>query len=122
MNETSSLDALSNCAGVAEVLKQIGDKWTVQVVVALHRQARRFNEIKRHVPGISQQMLVRTLKALERDGMVNRTVHHTTPPQVEYSLTPVGLSLSEPVRQLAAWAIDHHEVIRDSRRRYDAAR
>lgn len=122
MNEHSSLDAPSSCAGVAEVLKQIGDKWTVQVVVALHQQTRRFNEIKRHVPGISQQMLVRTLKALERDGMVKRTVRHTTPPQVEYSLTPVGLSLSKPVRQLTAWAIDHREIIRDSRQRYDAAR
>ncbi|WP_366929443.1 helix-turn-helix domain-containing protein [Mesorhizobium sp.] len=101
------------------MLSRIGDKWTVQIVVAIHRQPRRFNAIKRLVPAISQQMLTRTLKALERDGLVKRVVHDTTPPQVEYSLTSLGISLSEPLRALAAWAIDHRSSIRDNRHSYD---
>ncbi|WP_342587369.1 helix-turn-helix domain-containing protein [Consotaella salsifontis] len=119
---TNVLSELSNCSGVSEVLGRIGDKWTVQIVVVLSRQPERFNSIKRQVPGISQQMLTRTLKALERDGLVDRSVRHTTPPQVEYSLTKTGVSLAEAVRHLAAWAIEHREFIRDSRARYDDAR
>jgi DNA-binding HxlR family transcriptional regulator len=119
MDVTSSGDLPTDCAGVGDVLARIGDKWTVQIVVALHRQPRRFNEIKRLVAGISQQMLTRTLKALERDGLVKRVVHDKTPPQVEYSLTALGLSLSTPLRALAAWAIDHRSSIRDNRHSYD---
>ncbi|EQB10734.1 MULTISPECIES: winged helix-turn-helix transcriptional regulator [Sphingobium] len=111
MDATASLNLFENCSGVGEVLSRIGDKWTVQVVVALHQEPRRFNSLKKLVPGISQQMLTRTLKALERDGMVKRIVHDTTPPQVEYSLTELGLSLSDPVRRLAEWAIAHRDVI-----------
>lgn len=119
MELTSPGDLPADCAGVGTVLGRIGDKWTVQIVVALHRQPRRFNEIKRLVAGISQQMLTRTLKALERDGLVKRAVHDKTPPQVEYSLTPLGMSLSEPLRALAAWAVDHRSAIRDNRNSYD---
>jgi DNA-binding HxlR family transcriptional regulator len=122
MDMPLSVDLPAGCSGVSDVLSRVGDKWTVQIVVVLYKQPRRFNDIKRQVVGISQQMLTRTLKALERDGMVKRTVRDTTPPQVEYSLTPMGLSLSEPVRQLAAWAIDHRMSVRDSRHRYDAGR
>ena len=122
MNVTTPLDAPRDCRGVSEVLSRVGDKWTVQVVVALRDQPRRFNDIKRQVGGISQQMLTRTLKTLERDGMVKRTVCATTPPQVEYELTPLGRSLSEPVRQLANWARAHLATIHDNRLRYDADR
>ncbi len=107
------------CRGVTDILGLIGDKWTVQVVVALRDRPRRFSALKRHVEGISQQMLTRTLKALDRDGMVERTVRSSTPPQVDYALTPLGRSLSEAVRQLADWAIEHRSIIRDNRLRHD---
>lgn len=109
----------ADCRAVSEILSRIGDKWTIQVVVALRSGSHRFNEIKRRVGGISQQMLTRTLKALERDGMVDRNVRHTTPPQVEYALTPLGHSLSESARRLADWAAAHREAIADNRLRYD---
>jgi DNA-binding HxlR family transcriptional regulator len=83
------------------------------------RGPQRFNAIKRIIGGISQQMLTRTLKALERDGMVSRTVHPTVPPQVEYALTPLGHSLAVPVRALGAWARGHMEEIDGHRIRYD---
>lgn len=91
----------------------------MQVVVALRHEPRRFNVIKRVVSGISQQMLTRTLKTLERDGMVERTVRDTTPPQVDYALTELGRSLAETVRQLAEWASVHRAVIHHNRVRYD---
>lgn len=103
------------CKGLAELLGQIGDRWTVQVIVALHLRSRRFNELRRQVAGISQQMLTRTLKTLERDGLVHRDVHPVTPPQVSYRLTAMGESLSEVVRPLAAWAVEHSAAIRVSR-------
>jgi DNA-binding HxlR family transcriptional regulator len=116
-----SVDASTGCRRVSEILNQVGDKWTVQVVVALRDQPRRFNDIKRHVAGISQQMLTRTLKALERDGMVVRTVRPSAPPQVDYALTELGRSLSQTVRQLAEWAVAHHPIIHENRQRYDAS-
>lgn len=118
MDMTSPLD---ECLGVGEVLSRVGDKWTVQVVVALHDGPRRFNDIKRHIAGISQQMLTRTLKLLERDGMLARTVHASTPPQVEYALTELGRSLAQPLQQLAEWAIAHRTAVHESRVRYDAS-
>ncbi|SIO62524.1 winged helix-turn-helix transcriptional regulator [Paraburkholderia phenazinium] len=122
MDVTAPRDPPSDCRGVSEILTRVGDKWTIQVVVALREQPRRFNDIKRHVAGISQQMLTRTLKTLERDGMVVRTVRDTAPPQVDYALTELGLSLSEPVRQLARWARAHLASIQDHRLRYDENR
>ena len=110
----------AGCRGVGEILSRVGDKWTIHVVVALGLGSQRFNGIKRHVNGISQQMLTRTLKALERDGIVERIVHHSTPPQVEYTLTPLGHSLSQTVQQLADWAVAHREKIEDNRLQYDA--
>jgi DNA-binding HxlR family transcriptional regulator len=122
MDVPTPLDAPAGCHGTSEVLSRIGDKWTLQVVVTLRDQPRRFNDLKRHVGGISQQMLTRTLKTLERDGMVKRTVCATTPPQVEYALTPLGRSLSKPVRQLALWEREHLPTIHKNRLRYDASR
>lgn len=101
------------------ILSLVGDKWTVLIVMVLRERARRFNDIKRTVGGISQQMLTRTLKALERDGMVTRTVHPTVPPQVEYELTLLGCSLSEPVMQLGEWVQGHLNEIEANRACYD---
>jgi len=118
MNVTTA-PALGSCRQVSEVLNRVGDKWSVQVIVALREQPRRFNDLRRQVGGISQQMLTRTLKVLERDGLVARTVRATSPPQVDYALTPFGLSLAEPVRELARWAIANLDTLYDNRARYD---
>ncbi len=109
-----------DCRRVSAILSSVGDKWTVLIVMVLRERPRRFNEIKRTVGSISQQMLTRTLKALERDGMVLRTVYPTVPPQVEYELTPLGHSLSEPVIHLGRWAVEHQDDIEANRQRYDA--
>jgi DNA-binding HxlR family transcriptional regulator len=109
----------TDCRKISGILSRVGDKWTVLIVMLLRERPRRFNDIKRTVGGISQQMLTRTLKALERDGMVLRTVHPTVPPQVEYELTALGHSLSEPVMQLGTWAGEHLGEIEANRARYD---
>ena len=120
MDVTTPVDT-RDCRRVSEVLNRVGDKWSMQVVVVLREQPRRFNELRRQVNGISQQMLTRTLKVLERDGLVERTVLASSPPQVEYALTPFGVSLSEPVRALAKWALANLDVLYDNRLRYDAS-
>ena len=116
---TKPVCADKDCQFIGEILSRLGDKWTVLVVICLSDKTYRFNDLKRAVGGISQQMLTRTLKALERDGMVLRTVHGTVPPQVEYSLTMLGKSLSEPVLQLGKWAWEHAEVIVQKRNQFD---
>ncbi|MGF6976035.1 DNA-binding HxlR family transcriptional regulator [Paraburkholderia sp. JPY465] len=108
-----------DCSHVREILSRVGDKWTMQVIVALRERPHRFNDLKRQVGGISQQMLTRTLRVLERDGMVTRSVCPTTPPQVEYALTDFGRSLAEPVRNLAIWVQTHLATIHENRSRYD---
>jgi DNA-binding HxlR family transcriptional regulator len=120
MDLTAPSPLHQDCRKVGEILSRIGDKWTVLVVMSLRERRMRFNEIKRAVGGISQQMLTRTLKGLERDGMVSRTVHPTVPPQVEYELTGLGHSLSEPVMALGDWALRHLPQIESNRARYDA--
>ena len=108
-----------NCMAVHEVLSQIGDKWTVLVVRALNDGPRRFSELKRDVDGISQRMLTLTLKTLERDGFVTRTVYPTIPPRVDYELTTLGHSLSEPLGVIAQWAITNRQRIVDARVTFD---
>lgn len=119
MDVTATPSPSQGCRGVSEVLSRVGDKWTVQVVVMLRGRPHRFNALKKSIAGISQQMLTRTLKGLERDGMVLRTVTPTTPPQVEYALTDLGRSLSETVRPLAEWARANLATIHDNRQAYD---
>ncbi|AVA24624.1 transcriptional regulator protein (plasmid) [Rhizobium sp. NXC24] len=108
-----------SCRKVNEILGRMGDKWTIMAITMLADQPRRFNELKRLIGGISQQMLTRTLKALERDGMVTRKVYPTIPPQVEYSLTDLGRSLSAPLLQLAMWVLDHLGEIEAHRALHD---
>ncbi|HEY9757219.1 MAG TPA: helix-turn-helix domain-containing protein [Oculatellaceae cyanobacterium] len=109
----------SDCKKVNQILGRMGDKWTILTVSILAERPRRFNELKRLIGGISQQMLTRTLKTLERDGMVTRTVHPTVPPQVEYGLTDLGQSLAEPLLQLALWVVEHLNEIDEHRSMYD---
>ncbi|WP_375206499.1 winged helix-turn-helix transcriptional regulator [Hyphococcus sp.] len=108
-----------DCPKVSRVLARLGDKWTVLIVVLLRERAFRFNEIKRAVRGISQQMLTRTLRNLERDGLVSRTIYPTSPPQVEYALTELGRSLSRPVLALGEWAKANLHAIDEAQARFD---
>ena len=110
----------SDCRAVSSVLARVGDKWTVLIVALLGDGPKRFNEIKRMVGGISQRMLTLTLRGLERDGLVTRTVFPTVPPRVDYELTPLGRSLWEPVEALGAWARGNMDEIEAARRRFDA--
>lgn len=109
----------SDCLAAREVLSRVGDKWSVFVIGLLGEGPRRFSEIKRTIEGISQRMLTLTLRALERDGLVTRSVFPTIPPRVEYALTPLGTTLLEPVRALATWAQIHRGEIQAARDRFD---
>ena len=104
---------------VREVLTRIGDKWSLYVIFTLQSKPMRFNELKRNVEGISQRMLTVTLRALERDGFVSRTVHDTTPPSVEYRLTEFGQSLAGPIAALGNWAAENRDRLRGSQALFD---
>ena len=105
---------------VRDVLDRIGDQWSVLVILLLGEHGPyRFNALKRAIGDISQRMLAVTLRHLERDGLISRTVFPTNPPQVEYALTDLGRSLRARLEGLAAWAVDHHAPIRAARRQYD---
>jgi DNA-binding HxlR family transcriptional regulator len=119
MTDNPHPHANPDCRAVSELLSRVGDKWTVLIVKALETKGCRFNELKREVGGISQQMLTRTLRTLERDGMVARTVHPTVPPSVEYELTGLGRSLAIPVMALADWTFAHLPQIHENRAFYD---
>jgi len=103
---------------VVETLARIGDKWTVLVVGALHEGPMRYNEIRRVVDGISQRMLTLTLKGLEQDGLVKRTMYPTIPPRVDYELTELGRELIVPLRALYEWAVKHRPAMLVARRQY----
>ncbi|RQX15302.1 transcriptional regulator [Micromonospora ureilytica] len=102
---------------VTDVLRQVSDKWTLLLLTLLGGHPYRFNELHRAVEGISPRMLTRTLRTLESDGLVDREVFPTLPPSVEYRLTPLGVSLLEPLSALADWAVDHHAEIAAVRQR-----
>jgi DNA-binding HxlR family transcriptional regulator len=109
----------SDCRGPASILARVGDKWSVFVIMLLGGGPRRFNEIKRMVGGISQRMLTLTLRGLERDGLVTRTVFPTIPPRVDYELTDLGRGLWTPVEALGMWAREHQTEIEDARAQFD---
>jgi DNA-binding HxlR family transcriptional regulator len=102
------------------ILDRIGDKWTLLVVATLDGERLRFTELQQRIPGISQRMLTRTVRHLERDGLVARTVFAEVPPRVEYELTPTGRTLIEPAVALAEWAVDHNPHVELSQAAYDA--
>lgn len=111
--------SVSSCQRVAPVLAKVGDKWSVLIVMTLAQSPRRFNELKRLVEGISQRMLTLTLRGLERDGLVTRTVFPTIPPRVDYALTDLGHSLCGPVTALGRWADENGDVMAAARADFD---
>lgn len=115
-----NLDA-PECRAISETLQLVGDKWTVLVVGMLGSGKKRFSELRREVGGISQKMLTTTLRQLERDGFVIRTVFPTIPPKVEYELTDLGRDLFKPVSGLIEWSRANRARVEESRRRYEAA-
>lgn len=112
---THETDSHARCRALTAVLERIADKWTIQVVRALGKRTLRFNELKREIDGVSQRMLTRTLRNLERDGLVARAVQPTVPPRVDYSLTQLGQKLTKPLGDLASWAEDHLEELERAR-------
>ena len=117
-----NLHVAEDCRAVSEVLARVGDKWTVLVVSTLGDGPKRFNELRKALGSISQRMLTLTLRALERDGLVTRTVFPIIPPRVDYELTKLGRSLLEPVNTLGLWARKNRAVIQEARRRFDVAK
>jgi DNA-binding HxlR family transcriptional regulator len=108
-----------SCQQANEVISLVGDKWSVHIVMLLGGGKKRFMEIKRIVDGVSQKMLTVTLRGLERDGYVTRTVFPTIPPKVEYELTELGRELLVPLRALGSWAIANHARVMQARAAYD---
>src|SRR6202035_5326645 len=117
----SNLHVPEDCRAVSEILARVGDKWTILVVGELGDGPKRFNEIRRALGSISQRMLTLTLRGLERDGLVTRTVFPTIPPRVDYELTKLGRSLLEPVNGIGLWARQNRAAIQAARGRLDAA-
>jgi DNA-binding HxlR family transcriptional regulator len=105
---------------VRQILNRVGDKWSILVIAVLDQGTRRFTELRREVEGISQRMLALTLRQLERDGLVERTVYPVVPPKVEYRLSELGSTLLESVRGLVGWAADHRGQVAAARAEYDA--
>src|ERR1700749_814474 len=112
-------DGHHDCRGVASILARVGDKWSVFVIMMLGDGPKRFNELKRLVGGISQRMLTLTLRGLERDGLVTRTVFPTIPPRVDYELTDLGRGLLKPVAALGQWVFEHKTEIDTARETFD---
>jgi DNA-binding HxlR family transcriptional regulator len=109
------------CRTISTLLSRIGDKWTVLVVQTLADGSKRFNELRREIPSVSQRMLTLTLRNLERDGLVSRAVTPSIPPRVDYALTELGQSLQKPICGLANWALDNVEAIHAAQSQFDEA-
>ncbi|WP_433330298.1 winged helix-turn-helix transcriptional regulator [Spirillospora sp. CA-294931] len=113
-------DVREDCE-VRQILDRVADKWSLLVLAILEqRSSMRFTELRRKIDGISQRMLTRTLRHLERDGLVKRTVHPTVPPRVDYELTPLGATLHDTIRALVTWTERHQNQIAAARTAYDA--
>jgi DNA-binding HxlR family transcriptional regulator len=111
----------ADCRAISDVLARVGDKWSVLVVTRLGSGSMRFNELRRSIGGISQRMLTLTLRGLERDGLITRTVFPTIPPRVDYALTPLGRDLLQPVSALGEWATRNQAKIARAREKFDGA-
>ncbi len=109
------------CLATREILDRIGDKWSLHIVAMLASGPQRFNALKRGIDGISQRMLTLTLRGLERDGLVTRTMYPTIPPRVDYELTEMGRTLLDPVMALVNWAARHQVAIAEAHKRFDEA-
>ena len=107
--------------GAQLALELVSDKWTILLVHALKRGTRRYSELRREVTGISQRMLILTLRHMERDGLVSRKVYATVPPKTEYTLTPLGESLWQPLHDLCLWAEKYFDQVLDARQRHNDA-
>ncbi len=116
---TAAPHGIGSCQIANDVISLVGDKWSVLVVSTLGDGRMRFSELKRAVEGISQKMLTTTLRGLERDGYLTRTVYPVVPPRVDYELTKLGIELLEPVSALGQWAITNHARVIEARRSYD---
>ncbi|KHS86423.1 winged helix-turn-helix transcriptional regulator [Pectobacterium carotovorum] len=114
--ENSDDSAFDHPCPIRDVLDRIGDRWSLLILEALAQQTLRFNELHRHIDDISRQMLSRTLKRLEADGFIHRTIYAEVPPRVEYTLTPLGHSFLQPMQLLIQWADKNHAEICRSRR------
>jgi len=121
-SRTTTRDAAGTevCGAIADMLARVGDKWSLLIVKTLGGGPVRFNELRRRIGGISQKMLSSTLKVLERDGLVNRSVIASVPPQVEYALTELGLDLLQPVSALAEWTSTNTPRIMAARAEFDS--
>jgi DNA-binding HxlR family transcriptional regulator len=111
-------DSREDCE-VRQILDRIADKWSLLVIALLECRKLRFSELQREIDGISQRMLTVTLRQLERDGLVSRTVHPVVPPRVEYELTPLGSTLHDTIRSLVTWTEEHQTEIAAARETYD---
>ena len=103
------------------VIERIGDKWSLFVLILLATKPRRFTELVEIVPNISRRMLTVTLRHLERDGLVERVAHSDAPPRIEYTITPLGLTVNKPLAAVFAWALDHRDEVLANREAYDKA-
>jgi DNA-binding HxlR family transcriptional regulator len=125
LNRSQGPDVTNSCDSpeaieVRQILNRVGDKWSILVIAMLDQGTRRFTELRREIDGISQRMLALTLRQLERDGLVHRTVYPVVPPKVEYQLTDLGSTLLESVRGLVSWAMEHRGQVAAARVEYDA--
>lgn len=114
---TDKSDPQQSCP-IRDVLDRVGDQWSLLIFEALEARTLRFNVLQREIGDVSRQVLSRTLKKLERDGYISRTVYAEVPPRVEYALTGLGCSFLEPMKNLVQWADKHHHLICESRRNY----
>ena len=103
------------------VIERIGDKWSLFVLILLAKKPRRFTELVEIVPDISRRMLTVTLRHLERDGLVERIAHSDNPPRIEYTITPLGLTVNKPLAAVFEWALDHRDEVLANREAYDKA-
>ena len=117
---TLQLHSTEECVSINEVLTRVGDKWSLQVISRLGEGTQRFTELRRSIDGISQRMLTLTLRQLERDGLVQRTVYPTVPPKVEYTLSDFGRTILIPVTALANWALTYRLDIQAAREAFDS--